>query len=47
MCVGGDTGGTRACLVAALVGFAVLGLTGFFGGGLLTEWGIGVEGTTR
>ena len=44
---GGDVGGTRAYLLVALVGLAVLGLTGFLGGGLLTEWGIGVKGITR
>ena len=43
----GDVGGTRAYLVVALVGLAVLALTGFLGGNLLTEWGIGVKGITR
>ena len=44
---GGDAGGTRAYLLVALAGLVVLGLTGFLGGGLLTEWGIGVKGITR
>ena len=44
---GGDVGGTRAYLVVALVGLVVLALTGFLGGNLLTEWGIGVKGITR
>ena len=44
---GNDVGGTRAYLVVALVGLAVLTLTGFVGGNLLTEWGIGVKGITR
>ncbi|PLS85016.1 MAG: hypothetical protein CYG60_14780 [Actinobacteria bacterium] len=43
----GDVGGSRAYLVVALVGLAVLALTGFLGGNLLTEWGIGVKGITR
>ena len=47
MRLGGDAGGTRAYLAVALVGLAVLGLTGFVGGNLLTEWGIGVKGITR
>ena len=47
VCRGGDVGGTRAYLVVAIVGLAVLGLTGFVGGNLLTEWGIGVKGITR
>ena len=44
---GGDAGGTRVYLLVALAGLVVLGLTGFLGGGLLTEWGIGVKGITR
>lgn len=44
---GSDVGGTRAYLAVALLGLAVLGLTGFVGGNLLTEWGIGVKGITR
>lgn len=34
-------------LALALLGLVVLGVTGFLGGNLLTEWGIGVEGITR
>ena len=41
---GGDFGGARSYLVEAL---AVLGLTGFLGGNLLMEWGIGVKGVAR
>ncbi len=41
------SGGTRVYLAVALFGFTVLGLTGFVGGNLLTEWGIGVKGITR
>ncbi len=44
---GSDVGGTRVYLAVALFGLAVLGLTGFVGGNLLTEWGIGVKGITR
>jgi uncharacterized membrane protein len=44
---GSDIGGTRSYLALALVGLVVLGVTGFLGGDLLTEWGIGVEGVTR
>jgi uncharacterized membrane protein len=44
---GSDVGGSRAYLVLALLGLSVLGVTGFLGGNLLTEWGIGVQGVTR
>jgi uncharacterized membrane protein len=44
---GSDVGGTWAYLALALLGLVVLGVTGFLGGNLLTEWGIGVEGITR
>lgn len=45
---GSDVGGTWAYLALALLGrLVVLGVTGFLGGNLLTEWGIGVEGVTR
>ena len=42
-----DVGGTRAYLAVVLTGLLVLGLTGFLGGNLLLEWGIGVRGVTR
>ena len=44
---GGDAGGTRAYLAVAFVGLLVLGITGFLGGSLLLEWGVGVKGITR
>lgn len=44
---GDDAGGRRAYVVVAVVGLAVLGITGFLGGTLVTEWGIGVKGLTR
>lgn len=44
---GADVGGTRSYLVLALIGVVVLGITGFLGGNLQSEWGIGVEGVTR
>ena len=44
MCRGDDAVDTRSYLA---VGLAGLGLTGLLGGGLLTEWGIGVSGITR
>lgn len=44
---GSDVGGNRVYLVLALVGLVVLGITGFLGGNLVTEWGIGVSGVTR
>ena len=44
---GGDVAATQAYLVVAVVGLVVLGLTGFLGGNLLLEWGIGVKGITR
>ncbi|CAA9461957.1 MAG: hypothetical protein AVDCRST_MAG28-3437 [uncultured Rubrobacteraceae bacterium] len=42
-----DVGGTLPYLAIALVGLAVLGVTGFLGGNLVSEWGIGVSGVTR
>lgn len=44
---GKDVGGTRLYLVLMLLGLAVLGLTGFLGGNLNLEWGVGVRGITR
>ena len=44
---GGDVGGTRLYLVLMFVGLLVLGLTGFLGGNLNLEWGVGVRGITR
>ena len=45
--VGWDVGGSAAYLAVALLGLVVLGITGFLGGNLSTEWGIGVRGITR
>jgi uncharacterized membrane protein len=42
-----DIGGGAPYLTLALLGLVVLGTTGFLGGNLLTEWGIGVRGITR
>ena len=44
---GSDIGGRSAYLALALLGLIVLGVTGFLGGNLLSEWGIGVRGITR
>jgi len=40
---GADVGGGRAYLILTAVGLALLGLTGFLGGNLLLEWGVGVN----
>lgn len=45
--LGKDVGGTRLYLILMLSGLAVLGLTGFLGGSLNLEWGVGVRGITR
>ena len=38
----------RPCgLALVLLGLVVLGVTGFLGGNLLSEWGIGVSALTR
>jgi uncharacterized membrane protein len=44
---GSELGGGAAYLTLALLGLVVLGITGFLGGKLLSEWGIGVKGLTR
>ena len=44
---GSDVGGNRMYLALILLGLVVLGVTGFLGGNLVTEWGIGVRGITR
>lgn len=44
---GTDAGGTWLYLAFALVGLVVLGVTGFLGGNLVSEWGIGVKDITR
>lgn len=44
---GSDAGVTRLYLAFALVGLVVLGITGFLGGNLVSEWGIGVKDITR
>lgn len=44
---GADVGGTRPYLLLVLIGVIVLGVTGFLGGNLQSEWGLGVEGVTR
>jgi len=44
---GSDIGGRSAYLALGLLGLIVLGVTGFLGGNLLSEWGIGVRGITR
>jgi uncharacterized membrane protein len=45
--LGSDVGGTRVYLALVILGLVVLGVTGFLGGNLLTEWGIGVKNVTR
>ena len=45
--LGSDLGGTWPYLALVLLGLVVLGVTGFLGGNLITEWGIGVRGLTR
>ena len=44
---GSEVGGSSAYLALALLGLVILGVTGFLGGNLLSEWGIGVRGITR
>jgi uncharacterized membrane protein len=44
---GSDVGGNTVYLVLILLGVVVLGVTGFLGGNLLSEYGIGVRGITR
>jgi uncharacterized membrane protein len=44
---GSDVGSTPPYLILVLLGLVVLGITGFLGGNLLSEWGIGVKGITR
>ncbi|CAA9410890.1 MAG: hypothetical protein AVDCRST_MAG78-403 [uncultured Rubrobacteraceae bacterium] len=44
---GSDIGGNRLYSALALLGLVLLGITGFLGGNLLTEYGIGVRGITR
>ena len=44
---GSDVGGKPVYLALVLLGLLVLGVTGFLGGNLVTEYGIGVEGITR
>ena len=44
---GSDVGGSALYLAVALLGLVVLGIAGFLGGNLITEWGIGVRGITR
>jgi uncharacterized membrane protein len=44
---GSDVGGSAVYLAVALLRVVVLGITGFLGGNLITEWGIGVRGITR
>ena len=44
---GAELGGEAAYLTVALLGLVVLGIAGFLGGNLLSEWGIGVKGLTR
>ena len=45
--LGKDIGGTRLYLLLLLAGLVVLGLTGFLGGNLNLDWGVGVRGVTR
>lgn len=45
--LGADVGGTRLYMALILLGLAVLAVTGFLGGNLQSEWGIGVRGITR
>jgi uncharacterized membrane protein len=42
-----DVGGSPAYLALILLGLVFLGVTGFLGGNLITEYGIGVKGITR
>jgi uncharacterized membrane protein len=42
-----DVGGNPVYLALILLGVVVLGVTGFLGGNLLSEYGIGVRGITR
>jgi len=42
-----DIGGNLMYLALILLGLVILGVTGFVGGNLVTEYGIGVEGVTR
>lgn len=44
---GSDVGGNRVYLALILLGLVGLGVTGFLGGNLVTEWGIGVRSITR
>ena len=44
---GSDVGGKPVYLALILLGVVILGVTGFLGGNLLTEYGIGVKGITR
>ena len=44
---GSDVGGNWVYLALILLGLVVLGVTGFLGGNLVTEWGIGVRSITR
>jgi uncharacterized membrane protein len=44
---GSDLGGNSVYLVLILLGLMVLGVTGFLGGNLITEYGIGVKDITR
>jgi uncharacterized membrane protein len=44
---GSDVGGNPMYLALILLGVVVLGVTGFLGGNLLSEYGIGVKGITR
>ena len=44
---GSDIGGKLVYLALILLGVVILGVRGFLGGNLLTEYGIGVKGITR
>ena len=44
---GSDVGENPVYLALILLGVVVLGVTGFLGGNLLSEYGIGVKGITR
>jgi uncharacterized membrane protein len=44
---GSDVGGNSVYMALILLGVVMLGVTGFLGGNLLTEYGIGVKGITR